>query len=111
MVLEKPDFNTSEEVSFALVVLYTLFRQNGMGQLELFDSNLTMELEKFVLMIFERNKKFEYTKFYSIYTTHRLTSDEEIIELRMTHRGGSYSNLNYTLPYTLFAKKSFITGY
>jgi hypothetical protein len=110
LVLEKPDFNLSSNVSFALVILYTLLRKNDMGQLKLFETDLPIQFEQFVQQIFLRNKKFDYTRYYKLVKTHSSEGSEEIIELQKTKKSQSYSNLEHPLPHTIFAKKTFVTG-
>lgn len=111
LVIEKPDFNLSDNVSLALILLYTLLRQNHSGQLELFETDLPIQFEEFVQNIFVRNKKFEFTRFYTLHKFHDSETSEEIIELKKTKKGESYRDLDYPLPSTIFAKKSFIAGY
>ena len=111
LLIEKVDFNLSSKVSFALVVLYTLLRKNEMGQLKLFETDLPAQFEQFVEQVFVRNKKFNYTHFYTIHQEYDSGAFEGILELRKTKRAESYNNLGFILPRTLFAKKSFVTGY
>lgn len=110
LVIEKPDFNLSSNVSFALVMLYTLLRKNDIGQLKIFETDLPVQFEQFVQQVFLRNKKFEYTRFYTLHKTHKSEDFEGIIELRKTTKGQSYNGLEHPLPETIFAKKTFVTG-
>lgn len=111
LVIEKPDFNYSQNISYALIMLYTLLRKQESGQLFLFENDLPKQFEEFIKSIYLRNKKFDFTKYYSIFNKHDSEDLEEIIELRLNKRAESYSNLDFPLMPILFAKKSFISGY
>lgn len=106
LVLEKPDFNNSKDVSFALVVLYTLFRRGDGNQLRLFEHDLPIQFEKFVSLIFERNTKFQFLDYYKIVDTHKSEDSEPVYRLRLLQNKHTKNDL--VLPSYLFAKKSFL---
>jgi hypothetical protein len=110
LVLEKPDFNSSKDVSFALVVLYTLFRRGEGNQLRLFvHDNLPIQFEKFVSLIFERNAKFDFSKYYKITNTLESESSEPVYRLRLTIN--KQPKNEPILPAYIFAKKSFLYSF
>lgn len=110
LVIEKPDFNHSKEISYALVVLYTLLRNNDTGQLVLFETDLPLQFEDFLKLVFTRNRKFEFTKYYTLAKVHKSENAEDIIELKKTAKGDTYI-LDLPLLPKLYAKRSFITGF
>ncbi len=106
LVLEKPDFNTSEDISFSLVILYTLFRRGDSNQLRLFENDLPLQFEKFVSLILERNTKFEYAKYYRIEESLHSENSEVVYKLRLLKN--IKAKAQRPLPDYIFAKKSFI---
>ncbi len=110
LVLEKPDFNLSKDISFALVVLYTLLRGNDTnpGQLRLFESELPIHFERFVELIFERNKKFEYKYYYNADYEYQSETKDPIIKLTRNYENPKDNDINYKLPDFLYVKESFI---
>ncbi len=106
LVLEKPDFNTSKDVSFALLVLYTMLRRGDSNQLRLFDYDLPLQFEKFVSLILEKNKKFDYLNYYFVDEQNISESKEVIFKLRLKNE--KKKPLELPLPGFLFAKESFL---
>lgn len=111
LVIEKPEFNSSKNISLALVILYTFLRQGDFGQLQLFDTDLPIQFEEFVEMVFKRNTKFEFTKFYELEKELNSEDSQKIIQLKRRKSSYSYNNLGFVLPPILYAKKSFVVGY
>jgi predicted NACHT family NTPase len=106
-VLEKPDFNLSSDISFSLVVLYTLFRRGESGQLSLFNFELPIQFERFVQHVFKRNKKFEFAPYYDVEESFESETDEKIIKLKLKPDVNKQIG-NSPLPRFLYAKKSFV---
>jgi hypothetical protein len=111
LVLEKPDFNLSSDISYALVVLYTMLRRGETGQLRLFDFDLPIQFERFVTLIFKRNKKFEFSKYYDVDESYKSETSEPILKLKRNAIAYRYDNEFTALPNFLYAKKSFVSGY
>lgn len=109
LILEKPDFNTSKELGFALVVLYTLFKQTELSQLKLFDYDLPGQFEQFVDLIFARNKRISIGRYYEI-NKKDYTESSDIVFL-LKRKPGSKTIGNYRLPEYIHAKKSFIDDF
>ncbi|CAN5585589.1 hypothetical protein BH11BAC3_BH11BAC3_06800 [soil metagenome] len=109
LVLEKPDFNSTSNVSFALVILYTLFRRGEGNQLRLFENDLPMQFEKFVSLIFLRNVKFQFSDYYKITDTFGSENSEPVYRLRLIQNKQPKKEI--ALPSYLFAKKSFLSSF
>lgn len=107
LVLEKPDFNSSKELTFALIVLYTVFRKNEDGQLRLFPYDLPTQFENFVNLIFERNPKFPIRRYYDIHSQDFTEGDDTIF--RMERRQNLSRIGRYKLPRYVYVKRSFVT--
>lgn len=111
LVLEKPDFNHSSDISLALLGLYSLFKRVNSGQLSIFEIDLQIQLEKFVELIFKRNKKFDFRYFYEIDETYKPDSSDPDIKLKLKEKKAVFSNSIYVLPKFLYSKSSFITDF
>lgn len=108
LVIEKPDFNTSPHLSFALIVLYTLFRKSETTQLNLFEYDLPAQFSKFVELIFERNKRISIKKYYEL-DTRGYMNDLDILQLRKIPTESHYGR--YPLPEYIYIKKAFVSDY
>ncbi|MCW3121613.1 MAG: hypothetical protein JWQ38_1105 [Flavipsychrobacter sp.] len=101
LVLEKPDFNNSEVIGLALVILFTLYKQIEIKQPSLFYQPATLLFENFLELIFKRNK-LNINKYYSRTTKAGYTEENyHYYELHSTTD-------QYTLPKLVFVKPEFI---
>jgi hypothetical protein len=108
LILEKPEFNSSEKLGYALVVLYTFFRSKSnsksIQQYEL--GSLPYDFEKFVSMIFKRNKKFEFLENYKVIGQEK--SEKNKIIYRLFLKSAVESLPDNEFPKLLFAHESFL---
>ncbi|HSZ34395.1 MAG TPA: NACHT domain-containing protein [Puia sp.] len=109
LILEKPDFNSSKELGFALIVLYTLFRRTESGQLRLFDFNLPVQFEKFVELIFARNKRLTISNYYDFNKKEKTESSDVVLQLKRKKDTVGFGN--YQLPEYLYVKKTFVDAF
>lgn len=103
LIMEKPDFNQSDEVRIALVYLYSQFRVEKNGQLKLFTTDLPILFEKFVAMILRRSNNTFILKNYTIVDDSNF-NENEMIKLVAKISADPH------LPRILFAKKEFLDG-
>jgi hypothetical protein len=108
LVIEKPDFNTSKELCLALIVLYTLFKKPETGQLYLFNFDLPIQFEKFIALIFQRNKRFTISPYYDF---DKVTTDDVDAVLQLRRKQGNISLGRYRLPEYVFVRKTFVTDF
>lgn len=109
LVIEKPDFNSSKELWFALIVLYTIFRMTETGQLKLFDFDFPIQFEKFVEMIFKRNKRLSVGDYYEYNKKDVLESKDLVLQLKRKNEKVMFGS--YRMPDYIYVKKSFVSDF
>ncbi|WP_166437284.1 NACHT domain-containing protein [Niastella caeni] len=107
LLLEKPDFNTSPEVSLAIIVLYSLFRDDEVAQATLFHFDLPKQFGQFVDRIFLRNKKLSINGVYDVFAKDEMDSGEIVLRLRKKGKRGILIG-KYESPEIIHVKKSFV---
>jgi GTPase SAR1 family protein len=110
LVLEKPDFNNSDVVGLAIIVLYTLFKETETSQLQLFNSLLPIQFEHFISLAFLRNKKFKLAEYYDIKNPILFSEEDKTFKLNRKQEAFRYND-TYALPPYVYIKKSFIAGF
>lgn len=109
LVMEKPDFNSSKELGFALVILYSIFRKSETGQLRLFDFDLPTQFEKFVEMAFKRSKRLTLGGYYELSGKGTTESREIVLQFKRKEKVTSFNG--YKLPEYIYAKRAFIADF
>jgi hypothetical protein len=109
LVIEKPDFNASKELGFALIVLYTIFRMTETGQLKLFDFNFPIQFERFVELIFKRNKRLAVGDYYEFNKKDVLETKDFVLQLKRKNEKVMFGS--YRMPDYIYVKKAFVSDF
>lgn len=96
-------------MGLALIVLYTLFKKTETGQLKLFDFDLPVQFEKFVELIFVRNKRLSLSELYDFDRKEHTEIGDEVLQLKRKTQSSVFGK--YQLPEYMFVKKSFVEAF
>ncbi|WP_119788877.1 NACHT domain-containing protein [Flavobacterium anhuiense] len=116
LIIEKPDFNKSNLVGIAAFQLYSnyLAYNKDMDQLKLFiQDDLILEFENTIKVIFKRNAKNLFQKYYYIVSEESSTNGTKVVTIKKKKNiefNSEFSDLkNYNLPETLLYRDSFLS--
>lgn len=112
LILEKPDFNSTDELAFGLIMLYTAYVESNIvtnsGQISLFNyDNIISEFDKLMTLIIKKtsikNVLTDYEKDYTL----RLQSDGDIVCFNR-RASAVRKELSFRMPNKLFMRSSLL---
>lgn len=113
LVLEKPEFNASHDISLSLLILYSYYVISESSQLTLFGEQIRADFESLMKSIYKRNKK-NLLQLYDISDKKviRYSDDEnDLITLKKIENSTMDSKSFRRAPNNIYVRKAFLESF